>query len=343
MGAENNEAGTYGFDVVAGDEGEQRRRRDKAADGGRDAGLYHAAIRFIEENRDRRVYVNVWGHSTHFPVNPPAVFAERFRNLKVKESDFGPAMQEKFAQVRELGGDVDAAMRNYLGDVAALDDQVGKLLTRIDELGLRERTLVVFSSDHGPAPVLTAKHKSALDAGGAKGASVRYMVNMLGSPGPFRGGKHTMLEGGVRVPFIIRWPGHVPAGRVDDRSVTSGIDWLPTICSVAGAKLPSSADFDGEDVSAAWTGGIHERTKPLFWKTSSPNAPVGILDGPWKYYHAGKNRRAETGLYDVVKDPGEQNNRLTSQPDVVAKLEKKISAWEAQLPTSYENFKDNQD
>src|SRR5256885_15436492 len=91
-------------------------------------------------------------------------------------------------------------------------------------------------------------------------------LNAMGYAGELRGGKHGMYEGGVRVPFIIRWPGHVPAGRVDDKSVISGIDWLPTLCQIVGITLPS-IDFDGEDVSAAWLGKIHTRTKPLVWKT----------------------------------------------------------------------------
>ena len=180
--------GTYGIDEINGD------RSGHDPEAGRDASHYGDAIHFIEKHRDGPFYVNVWGHVSHFPVNPPPAYAQRFKNVTVRESDFGPAMREKFEQVRQLGGDVNQAMRNYLGDVASLDDAVGRLLTRLDELGLREKTLVVFSSDHGPAPVLTAK---GLDAPAGKGQSRRdFAVNMLGSPGPFRGGKHTQLEGG---------------------------------------------------------------------------------------------------------------------------------------------------
>ena len=78
------------------------------------------------------------------------------------------------------------------------------------------------------------------------------------------------LEGGLRVPWIVRWPGHVPAGRVDEQSVISAVDYLPTLCALTGVAI-NATDFEGEDVSAAWLGkATHTRTKPLLWKTSSP-------------------------------------------------------------------------
>jgi len=266
-------------------------------------------------------------------VNPPPKYAARFKDVVVKESDFGPAMREKFQQVRKLGGDVNQAMRNYLGDVASLDDATGRLLKRLDELGLREKTLVVFSSDHGPAPVLTGKDINAT-ADKATGQTRReFAVNMLGSPGPFRGGKHTQLEGGVRAPFILRWPGQIPAGRVDEHSVMSGIDWMPTLCALTGAKLP--ADFDGENTLAAWLGRKpHDRTKPLLWKTSSAGAEVAIRVDQWKLHLGG--RRSETGLYDVVSDPAESVNLAAKHPDVVKSLRAQAEAWNVKLPTEYD-------
>ncbi len=321
------EGGTYGLDAIE-ELKAPRQRRD--ADG-RDAKIYDAAIEFIAKNKDRPFYVNVWGHITHFPVNPPKQFAERFKNVEVKESDFGGPMRDKFAQVRKMGYGVDAAMRNYLGAVSSLDDDVGRLLAKLDELGLEDNTLVVFSSDHGPAPILPPgknKRRNAL----AEQAERR--TNMLGSPGPFRGGKHTMLEGGVRVPFIIRWPHHVPAGRVDRDSVLSGIDWLPTLCSLAGIKIDAD-DFDGEDVSSAWLGrAVPARSKPLFWRVSHPGAPVGIRDGRWKLY-VPRRRQDETELYDVTADPAEEHNLATKNPDVVKTLSARIEAWKRALPEEY--------
>ncbi len=326
--------GTYGIDSINGEgQGEGGRTHHTLGSLGRDAGLYADAIAFMEKNRDRPFYINVWGHISHFPVNPPPAYAERFKDIVVNESDFGPAMREKFRQVRELGGDVDQAMRNYLGDVASLDDAAGRLLNRLDELGLREKTLVAFSSDHGPAPVLTGKDLNAIAERITGQTRGDFAVNMLGSPGPFRGGKHTQLEGGVRVPFILRWPGHVPAGRVDDTSVISGIDWMPTLCELTGAKLP--ADFDGEDTLAAWLGQTpHVRSKPLLWKTSSPGAEVAIRLDQWKL-HLGR-RGAEPELYDVEADPAESVNGATQHADVVKSLRAQAEAWNSKLPKAYD-------
>jgi N-acetylgalactosamine-6-sulfatase len=225
-------------------------------------------------------------------------------------------------------------MRKYLGEVSALDDEVGRLLRCIDELGLRATTLVVFSSDHGPAPVMT--RKNADDSIGSDGVMRReFAVNMLGSPGPFRGGKHGMNEGGVRVPFLLRWPGHASAGRVDSASVISGIDWLPTLCAIAGIKIDLS-DFDGEDVSRSWRGeSPHVRTKPLLWKVSNPRADVGVRSGEWKLILPNA-RRGEPELYQLSADPGETRNLAREKPDVVTRLSGIATAWNATLPKEYD-------
>ena len=312
--------GTYGIDRIAGG------RKD--TEQGRDAGLYAEAIKFIKKNKDKPFYVNVWGHITHYPVNPPAHFADRFKSVTVNPDDFGPAMHEKFAHVRTLGKDIDTSMRNYLGDVMALDDAVGRLLDTIDELGLADNTIVVFSSDHGAAPVKLNKSESG------KEKNPQFSANMLGSPGPHRGGKHTTLEGGVRVPFIIRWPGQVPSDRIDTDSVISGIDWLPTLCAITGVTIDLD-DFDGEDVSAAWLGQqTHTRTKPLLWRQSTSKSAIAVRHGPWKLYIP--KRRGDTAkLYDVTKDLAEQHNVAEEHPEVVSELRAKARAWSKKLPEKY--------
>jgi len=314
------ENGTYGIDRIASGK--------RSVEFGRDGGVYEQAIAFIRANQDRPFYLNVWGHITHYPVNPSPHFAERFEHLEVNEADFGPAMHKKFNLVRELEQDVDTGMRNYLGDVSSLDDAVGRLLATLEELGLEENTLVVFSSDHGPAPVkLEGKNKKGKDD------QPEIMANMLGSPGPFRGGKHTTLEGGVRVPFLIRWPGIIPAGKVDEQSVISGIDWLPTLCRLTGIEI-DAADFDGEDVSNAWLGKeVHTRKKALFWRNSAPRAAVTLREGPWKLYLP--RRRGEVKLFDVTKDPQEQQNLADQHPEIVKRLTQSAKTWEASLPEQY--------
>jgi len=320
--------GTYGIDSirVGGDQGGEKKRDD---DRGRDAAIYDEAIKFIEKNKDGPFYVNVWGHISHNPVNPTDALVKRWATLKINERDFPAQMQAKFTAARKAGGDVNDGMRRYLADVESLDDGVGRLLKRLDELGLRDNTIVVFSSDQGA-------EMDKVSNGGLR-------LNMMGCNGPHRGGKHTNFEGGVRVPWIVRWPGQVPAGRTDEQSVISGVDWLPTLCAITGTEI-NAADFDGEDASAAWLGkGTHKRSKPLLWKTSSSKSVAAIRDAQWKLFYPVRKNGGNPELYDIMDDPAEAKDVATQHPEVVKKLSKKVGAWVAALPKDYIKTDDKQD
>jgi N-acetylgalactosamine-6-sulfatase len=142
-------------------------------------------------------------------------------------------------------------------------------------------------------------------------------------------------DGGVRVPFLLRWPGHAPAGRVDAASVISGIHWLPTLCAIVGARI-NAADFDGEDLSRSWRGEApHVRTKPLLWSVSNPRADVGVRSGDWKLILP-NGRRGETELYQLTADPGETRNLAAEKPDVVLRLSGIATTWSATLPKEYD-------
>lgn len=213
------------------------------------------------------------------------------------------------------------------------------------------KVLVVFSSDQGPArirdpedekkerplsPRKEARQTKKPDPQAVDAESLR--LNAMGYAGPFRGGKHGQYEGGVRIPFVVRWPGHVQAGRVDDESVISGADWLPTLCSLTATTIVAT-DFDGEDVSQALLGETHTRTKPLLWKTSSPQSTATIRDGRWKL-HFPNSRRSELQLYDVPSDPGEEHNLANDQSEIVRQLAAKIEHWQASLPKEYDKGED---
>lgn len=341
--------GTYGIDVIGIEDGADKPRKRRpgetgpgVAPRGRDSHIYDQAIRFIEQHKAGPFYINVWDHVPHHPINPSLELLDAFGPLTVDESKFGPAMQTKFANCRARGGDVSRHMRAYLADVKGMDDDMGRLLAKLDELGLRENTIVVFSSDQGPAPLdpdFKAKKNRTAQAAETDINDIR--LNSMGDPGPFRGGKHQQYEGGVRIPFIVCWPGHAPAGRVDEQSVISGIDWLPTLCAITGTKI-DLADFEGEDASRAWLGSTHVRTKPLLWKTSAPASNPAIRVGNWKLH--GSNRpKGEVELYDLAADPGETNNLAAKEPKVVADLQARLAKWTATLPKEYEKGEDKQD
>jgi arylsulfatase A-like enzyme len=199
--------------------------------------------------------------------------------------------------------------------ISETDRQIGRLLTSIRELGIDQQTLVIFACDNGALPTFQGKRSAGL-----------------------RGGKLSLYEGGVRLPFIARWPGHVPAGRVDDISVVGAVDLLPTFCALAGAGTPGSTALDGEDQSEALLGQPQaKRSAPLFWEYGRNNEsfrfPAGrdrspnlaLRDGSWKLLVNDDGTGAE--LYDVVTDRSETNNVADQNPEVVKRLTDQLLGW----------------
>ena len=286
---------------------------------GRDDNTFEAAIDFIERHEDGPFYVNVWAHISHFSIPSDTVFAEQFRDLKVDESLFGPYMKaNKFDICRdEWGLSVDDCMKNYLADVWSLDAATGRLLKKLDQLGLSENTIVVFTSDQGPA-------RNTLNTLKANQVGDTTRANMMGWPQGLRGGKHEMYEGGVRIPFIVRWPGKVPVDTVNDTSILSGLDFLPTLCHLTGTPYDKD-QFEGQDVSDVWLGEDRNPERLLYWKKQYPTA----LDGQWKYH---VNRRDGDELYHLVNDPNETTNVIAKHPEQAASMLKSITAWDESLP-----------
>lgn len=151
----------------------------------------------------------------------------RFAHGAVDRFLFARQMNSQFDDSIEIGGDIDEGMRNYLGEIYGLDYQVGRLLSKLDELGLRKNTIVIFPSDSGAAGVPVGNHPtdSTLEENPSH--------SMLGSSEDLRGQKHVDYEGGVRVPFIVSWPGHISEGKINETSVVSALDYLPTVSSQA--------------------------------------------------------------------------------------------------------------
>jgi arylsulfatase A-like enzyme len=207
--------------------------------------------------------------------------------------------------------------KNFHPVLRELDKQIGRLLDGLKSRGLEENTVVIFTSDNGALPTFN----------GARS-------------GIYRGSKLELWEGGIRMPFIIRWPGKVPAGRVDEQSVLSAVDLFPTICAITGATVPREAKLDGIDVSAAWRGSAMPKRGPIFWEYGrndeffkfgpdrSPN--VAVRRDHWKLLVNADG--TGTALYDLAKDPKEANNLATSQPEIAQELTKLALDWRGTLP-----------
>ncbi len=263
-------------------------------------------LEFIEANKDQPFFVNAWFVDPHATLNPSEEQMEPYSRFSPKGVDFHGAEQVYYATVSEM------------------DKQIGRFMQRLDEMGLAENTIVIFSSDNGPEDI----HISNTSHSG------------VGSAGPFRGRKRSLYEGGIRVPFIVRWPKNAPAGKVDNTSVIGGVDLLPTLCSLAGVELPDGLDLDGEDMSKAFYGNPQQRTKPLMWEwryrifghTLHRSPMLVIREGKWKLLMNPDRSRVE--LYDIPSDPSELNNLSEEHPQVVKRLSGKVLAWQKTLPES---------
>jgi arylsulfatase A-like enzyme len=203
--------------------------------------------------------------------------------------------------------------RGLYGDVIEeIDTSVGKILVRLKELDLDERTLVIFTSGNGPW--------------------LEYGIDG-GSAGPLRAGKSTPYEGGVRVPCIMRWPGRIPAGQVT-AEVASNMDLLPTLAKLAGTRAPIDRVIDGADIwpivaGEAGAKSPHEEFYYFMGRNGSgePNLKA-VRSGEWKLHveAAGDNLRG-IELYDLAGDVGESRNLLDREPEVVERLEKKAQGF----------------
>jgi N-acetylgalactosamine-6-sulfatase len=196
-------------------------------------------------------------------------------------------------------------------------------LDLLDELRMTDNTLVIFTSDNGP-------ENSDLKPG------QRYYFS-AGDTGGLRGRKRSLYLGGVNVPFLIRWPGQVPAGRVDETSLLSGVDMLPTLCAAAGIPLPSGYQTDGVNVLSALRGQSFTRTQPLFWEWRSSVArdefkwpSYAMREGNWGLVMNEQLRRIE--LYDLHQDRMQKTNVAAQQPERVASMVTAIQNWKRTLP-----------
>lgn len=271
----------HGFDVV---HSASPRTVPSATEGSKsEYALTRFAEQFVEANRDRPFLLYLAHHTPHIP----------YKALPARVAAHAGAFEPVYAAVIET-----------------LDDAVGRLLAKIEALGLTEKTIVIFTSDNGGLHVPEAAH-----------ARVTHNT-------PFRAGKGFLYEGGLRIPLLVRWPGRVPAGAVVDAPVIN-TDWIPTLLEFAGHRSPDG--LDALSIAPLLTGNGPAPRRPFFWHFPHYNnqggRPGGAMrDGNWKfveYYDAPDAPE----LYDLSKDVGEKHNIASRHPDRVRTLRAALAHW----------------
>ena len=207
--------------------------------------------------------------------------------------------------------------KNFRPVLAEMDKQIGRLLDGLKARGLEQNTIMIFTSDNGALPTFKGDRS-----------------------GGFRGSKLALWEGGIRMPFIVRWPGKVPAGKVNERAVLSAVDLFPTICAMSGATVPSGSKLDGIDVSTVLLGKDTVARGPLYWeygrndeffKYPEDRSPsLAVRKDNWKLLMTPDRSKVE--LYDLSKDTKEAHNLAAEKPEMVRELEKLVMDWRGTWP-----------
>ncbi len=245
--------------------------------------MVRECLEFIENHKDGPFFVYWAINMPHYPLQPRLAWRRRFSNLRMPR-------------------------RDYAAFLATVDEAIGVVLNRLDEWGLRRRTLVLVQSDHG--------HSTEVRAFGGGGYA-----------GPYRGAKGCLFEGGIRVPSVVSWPGVLPEGEVRDQMVT-GCDWLPTFAKLCGVPVPKGVD--GKDI---W-GVLLSKQAPSphrfwYWRLGrGPNAQWAVRAGGWKLLGNPRDtsNRAPLSpddklfLVNLRTDPGEERNVANRHPEVVSRL-----------------------
>jgi arylsulfatase A len=203
----------------------------------------------------------------------------------------------------------------YYGNVTQMDHEFGRLMETLDEMKLRDTTFVMFTSDNGPETLKRYRgaHRS------------------FGSPGPLRGMKLHMYEGGIRVPGIVRWPGRVKAGSICKEPV-NGTDILPTLCAMAGVRAPTDRPIDGTSILPVFKGKPLRRKVPLYWRYDRAlSKPFTVAMRQGNYKILADNRMTTFELYNLAEDIAEKHNLAEKEPERLAAMRKTLAKLHAEI------------
>ncbi len=259
--------------------------------------ILQEALRFLDDHHKNKFFLYLPFIEPHVAIHPPKEWVERFP----REWDVAPYRGEQGYLPHPRPRAAYAAM------IAHLDQQVGKVMEKLEGLGLKENTLVVFSSDNG------ATHRSG--KGFVGGADPEF----FNSTGNLRGFKGSVYEGGIRVPTIVRLPSKVRAGTSMDQPGYFA-DWYPTLCEATG--ISKTGQTDGQSLWPHLTGEpVGEARKPMVWAFPEYGGQVAVHLGRYKLVRTGLKTKQPGGweLYDLEKDPGETMNLASREPEILAR------------------------
>jgi arylsulfatase A-like enzyme len=281
--------------------------------------LTDRAVDFIERHQDQPFFLYLPHYAVHSPHQAKKPLIKHFKDKP---------------------GVGDQKNPTYAAMIASVDESVGRVLAKLDELGLSENTLVIFSSDNGG---VGGYRRAGLDKDGVTD-------NV-----PLKGGKGMFYEGGVRVPYVFFWKGMIEPGQVNETPIIS-IDLYPTLCEIAHAKLPADYPLDGVSYAKLLTG--EQKTlerEDLFWhfpgylgagKGKWRTTPVGaVRSGDWKLLQWFEDGHEE--LYNLKDDISEEHNLIDKEAAVAKELHDKLAAWrqsiDAKMPTPHTPSSDKAD
>jgi len=270
------------------------------------------AVAFMETHRDAPFFLNYWMFRVHARFDATRTLIEKYAG-KVQQNE-------------------PQRCPTYAAMIESMDDAVGRLLDRLDELELADNTIIIFASDNG------GNMYSEVDG------------EVPTSNTPLRGGKATMYEGGVRGPGIVVQPGHIKAGSRSDEVIQSS-DFYPTLLELLNVKPQEGQQFDGISIVPALEGKPLERDAIFTYFPHNPKIPdwlppaVSVHHGDWKLirlFHAGENGAHRWKLFNLKKDLGETNDLATDQPERVrnldAMIERFLKQTNAVVPVPNKNF-----
>lgn len=267
--------------------------------------LTDRAVAFIEKNKEQPFFL----YLPHFAVHSPH-----------------RAKQDLIARFKDkpgVGGHKDPT---YAAMIASVDESVGRVLRKLEELKLDQKTLVIFSSDNG-------------GVGGYVEAGVKAKEGITNNA-PLRGGKGMLYEGGIRVPWIARWPGHVKPGTTCGEPILS-VDLFPTLLELAGGKAEPGYPLDGVSITRLLASdGSGKLDRPaLYWHFPGylgsgadvwRTTPAGAIRmGDWKLQEFFEDGRLE--LYNLKDDLGQKKNLASTMPDKLKELHARLKAWRTEI------------